>query len=674
MTRNKSFWRKVIYLCGIAGLLVPLALISAPARTADSGGGVLTRMRRDERLSQSQLGKVDPASASMTLATLGMRGVAANRLWAQSEKYKRTENWDAFKATLNQISKLQPNFVSVWQYQSWNISYNVSVEFDNFEHRYHWVKKGVDYLLEGSEYNRNDPMLLWDTGWFFGHKIGRADEYRQFRRLFRDDDDFHAKLPVDFDNPDNQGPDTKPDNWKAAHVFFSRGERAVDSGARLKSLQMGYWQGQKRIIGKKETPLKGKNPLVFFSDPPKALIKYANAIEEEGYLNEIGQLAWRTAGKAWEVYGQRPIISTYGVKIRLADRERNVELADEANKKLEELAIGIREKLLEDRRSKLTSEQLEAADTDPFERTEVQRTIMSEIGNSLEITQEDIAKAAPSEVRKEAKKWARQAMEAEEQVRIIDRYRDIVNYVYWKKRCEAEQLDITVKARQKVIDADKAFAEADLETAKELYEEAWDYWAEVFDQFDELVDDVEGEIVYESVEKYQRVLSQLDESFPPPGFKLYRLLEEFGDDYVSPESLDSESEHSHEGHDHESETDKEGTGSDSDEFDMSEPDSEDSAAESPEATKDTSLESETGDSAEAMEPASESEEGAVDQPTEALEEDPQPSSVIESETPAEEAPVEDASDEDAPDKDGNENSPIEPESSGDDSEPSKNQG
>ena len=213
MTRNKSFWRKVMYLCGIAALLIPLALISAPATKADAGGGVLTRMRRDERLSQAQLGKIDPASASMTLATLGMRGIAANRLWAQSEKYKRTENWDAFKATLNQISKLQPNFVSVWQYQSWNISYNVSVEFDNYKHRYHWVKKGVDYLIEGNEYNRNDPMLLWDTGWFFGHKLGRADEYRQFRKLFREDQDFHARLPVDFDDPENQGP-----GWQARQL------------------------------------------------------------------------------------------------------------------------------------------------------------------------------------------------------------------------------------------------------------------------------------------------------------------------------------------------------------------------------------------------------------------------------------------------------------------------
>ena len=137
MTRNASFTRKISYLSAIAVLFLPLSLISAPAKSKEQGGGLLTQMRRKERLSQAQIGKIDPASASMSLATLGMRGVAANLLWGQATKYKKTENWDAFKATLNQIAKLQPNFVSVWQYQAWNISYNVSVEFDDYRHRYH---------------------------------------------------------------------------------------------------------------------------------------------------------------------------------------------------------------------------------------------------------------------------------------------------------------------------------------------------------------------------------------------------------------------------------------------------------------------------------------------------------------------------------------------------------
>ncbi len=102
-----TFRRKVGYLCAIAALFVPLAYISAPATDSKGiGGGLLSRMRHEERLSQAQLGKIDPASASMSLATFGLRGVAANQLWTHAHHYKKTENWDAFKATLNQISKL----------------------------------------------------------------------------------------------------------------------------------------------------------------------------------------------------------------------------------------------------------------------------------------------------------------------------------------------------------------------------------------------------------------------------------------------------------------------------------------------------------------------------------------------------------------------------------------
>ena len=70
MTRNTSFVRKVIYLSAIAVLFIPLSLISAPAKNAEEGGGVLSRMRREERLSLAQIGKIDPASASIVPKSL----------------------------------------------------------------------------------------------------------------------------------------------------------------------------------------------------------------------------------------------------------------------------------------------------------------------------------------------------------------------------------------------------------------------------------------------------------------------------------------------------------------------------------------------------------------------------------------------------------------------------
>ena len=121
----------------------------------------------------------------MKLATLGLRGVAANILWEKANDYKLREDWDNLAATLKQITKLQPNFLSVWEFQAHNLSYNISVEFDDYRQRYHWVKKGIGFLMEGTHYNRDNPIMYHQIGWFMGQKLGRSDERKQFRRMFR---------------------------------------------------------------------------------------------------------------------------------------------------------------------------------------------------------------------------------------------------------------------------------------------------------------------------------------------------------------------------------------------------------------------------------------------------------------------------------------------------------
>lgn len=532
MTRDKSFVRKVIYLCGIAALFVPISFLSAPARSRTEGGGKLTEMRREYRLSQAQLGKIDPASASMSLATLGMRGVAANLLWGSAIHYKKTENWDGFMAALNQITKLQPNFVSVWQYQSWNISYNVSVEFDDYRHRYHWVKKGVDYLTEGIEYNQEEPLLLSDAGWFFGHKIGRADEYRQFRRLFRDDEDFHdnlRKAGVTIENL--RGPDEKPDNWLVANYWFRRAQRAVDRGAQLSRLSTYYWIGDKPVVDKKQTPLRGKNPLVFHSEAPKALIRFADAIEEDGYLDEKGQFAWREAERAWREFGDRDILSSWGITIHLNDLERAQREAEEAHQRLRELTPGVAEQVRQQKLAKLTQTERDVLDIPPATRSQDQRGLAYEVQSKIRITPVEVANAAPENVKNEAAILAIKVETNREKARIVDRYRGIVNFDYWLKRCLAEQEDNTIEARRLVLEAERKFDDADLEGARDLYEQAWDRWAVVFERYPIIIDDVEGELVLESVARYQQLLGQLDLPFPPEDFKLSSLLEAYRDDY-----------------------------------------------------------------------------------------------------------------------------------------------
>jgi hypothetical protein len=201
MTERTSFLRKIAYGFAIAVLAVAMMWLSAPATTTRPGGK-LAELRKEYGLAQVNLGEVDPASETIKLATLGLRGVAVNVLWEKANHFKKVEDWTNLTSTLEQLAKLQPNFITFWKFQAWNLTYNVSVEFDDYKDRYYYVRRGIEFLKKGERYNVDHPQLLWDLGWFIGQKIGRADEHKQYRRLFKEDDQFH---PADrsFDERDN---------------------------------------------------------------------------------------------------------------------------------------------------------------------------------------------------------------------------------------------------------------------------------------------------------------------------------------------------------------------------------------------------------------------------------------------------------------------------------------
>lgn len=512
---NASFIRKVVYLVIMAALLVPLYLISAPSFLSPSGersaGGKLTQLRDEYGLSQANLGEIDPASESMKLATLGMRGVAANLLWGRANEYKKKEEWDNLRATLNQIAKLQPNFISVWQFQAWNLSYNVSVEFDNYEHRYHWVKKGIEFLMQGIRYNTNEPRLLWDLGWFFGHKFGRSDEYVQFRRKYNTDEDFHQSLEGQIDVEQAKNYDDKPDNWLTAYQWFVEAQRVVD------------------LEG---VPIRGKNPLVFHSDAAKSLIRYADAIENEGIFDEVARLAWEKAHRRWLQYGDREIPTSYGYKILLNEGEKWTELEAQRALDLENLALGLKAKLEAERKAALTDEErrLLAMDRADLEGNEYDIAVQAE--EKITVTPQDIIPLIDDpEQRRQAKVLSNRIIQAKAYSTTIRRYRDVVNFLYWRTRCEVEQEDRAIQGRKFLWEANKSYEDADLIGAVEQYDEAWKRWATIHRDYPVLADDVTAEDLVDAIKRYRNVLTQLDREFPPAGFPMLRLVANYADDF-----------------------------------------------------------------------------------------------------------------------------------------------
>jgi hypothetical protein len=498
MTERTSFLRKVAYGVAIAVLAVVMMWLSAPP-TSTREGGKLSRMRKEYGLAQVNLGEVDPASETIKLATLGMRGLAVNVLWNQANHYKKVEDWTNLAATLEQLAKLQPNYIIFWKFQGWNLSYNVSVEFDDYRDRYYWVRRGVEFLQKGERYNIDHPQLLWDLGWFIGQKIGRADERRQYRRLFKEDDQFHP--------PDRSLEDR--DNWLVGKEWYLRAIDAVDN--------KGHSLGR-------------KSPRDFYSGPAKSTMNYAEAIEEDGAF-EKARRAWIKAADEWRAFGNLVLEHSTGVELQLGQEPRVEKELNDLRAKLDAILPGTREKLVIEKRDKLTPEKRALLDMPddqvPADKSEARYHAQNEILVSDREVAERIALDKPDEA-KEALQLASRVDRQQTLLNFTRNYKRDANYDYWMTRAEFEQTSNALEARRMMLEARKAFEEADLVKARKLYQEGFRRWRLVIDEFPTLLDEeaMTGEDILDFIKKYREVLDQLDETIGED-FPLWEVIEKF---------------------------------------------------------------------------------------------------------------------------------------------------
>jgi len=450
-------------------------------------------MRAKHGLSQAQLGEIDPASESIRLATLGMRGIAANLLWGRANEYKMKKDWTNLSATLNQLVKLQPNFIAVWRFQAWNLAYNVSVEFDDYRDRYHWVIRGINFLIDGTEWNDRQPRLHWDIGWFIAQKIGRADEHRQFRRLFREDDEFHRRNAL-FHPPDRYPVLDDRDNWLVGKQWFLGAENLVDNAG---------------------ASMSGLSPLLFRSDAPMTQINYSGAIQDEGVFGERALRAWEVAAREWRHYGLQDIPTTFGTIIQLEHRERHQETVDRLTAELGNLTSGIRDQLYQERYDALRPIEREAFETPAADRTDRQHQLAADAREKLDISHEEIAARVPRPNREKAVALANRITELETRIDQIDRYRQITNYAYWRLRCRVEQTPDAVDAREFIYRAEQALANGNLPEAMDRYSEGFAKWRQVLDAHPALLEDqTTVEDLMDTIGSYRKLLDQLDQPMP----------------------------------------------------------------------------------------------------------------------------------------------------------------
>lgn len=509
MNRTKSLWRKLTYLAILLAMLIPLFLLGQPSGGKGDPGGQLSVMRHEYNIAESDLGEISPASETMKLASLGMRGVAATLLWNKAHTYKVLHEWDRLKATLNNIALLQPHFDKVWEHQAHNLAYNVSTEFDDYRQRYEMVREGTEFLTRGVRQNTNAPRLVWYTGWFYGQKLGMSDEKVQFRRLFSDDEMLHDALlaeDIAVDSPEARGPLGKPDNWLVGRLWLNHGYELVDSGVKIR----------------RQTPLN------FYETGPKWRIKHAESIESEGILDERAQNAWQMADDDWLAFGTRSIPTTSPFTIKLNQLE---ELEAQRDEKIEEFRLLNEEAFAAARQARIDA--MPAAIQEYWQKPESemtpeQRQLMPSILKGLVPDLTALAKTSDESVRLESVNIAGQVRDLNERIQKTIGYRTQINYAYWKTLAQAEQEERTVTARRLIYEAEQANKNAELDKAIELYEQAFVTWAEIFDDYPLLTIDDTAEDLFNSVRRYMVAIDsqEIPEDFPLATF--VSLMGEFG--------------------------------------------------------------------------------------------------------------------------------------------------
>ena len=115
-----------------------------------------------------------PPKVAFVLTSMGaFRGLAIDYLWIKASKLREEGRHFQSLQLARWICDLQPRFPSVWEFQAWEMAYNISVTTHTPEERWTWVYGAIKLLRDkGIPYNPACLPLYKEVAWIYFHKMG----------------------------------------------------------------------------------------------------------------------------------------------------------------------------------------------------------------------------------------------------------------------------------------------------------------------------------------------------------------------------------------------------------------------------------------------------------------------------------------------------------------------
>ena len=413
------------------------------------------------------------------------------------------------------------------------------MEFDDYEYRYEWVKKGLEFLKGGIAYNKDDHRMTDNMGFFTGTKFGKSDEKMPFRRIFRKDDQFHTALS-DYIAPDSyDAREYGPDSYKMAWHWYDISENMVNNGA-----------------------FQYKSDLMFWMHKPTMTRQQAMILSEEFRTDEVIREIWETAKEEWEKYGITELRNSLDVGYNLERLDQYERKLADLRSELDKLVPGARKRneLSTYKALELPEEQIGAITLSPENLDDAQRRVRTMfyrvINDPTRPFDRQLAREADAENQNEARRIADEISDVLGQMASISKDGGVINYAFWKARNAAESTDSMVRARQAMYDAAEMRRKSifedefvfDYETGEKsvqragaatLYEQAFIKWDEVLNQHDGMTDTPVMDQLVEAMQQYLQIRAYSGKKWPD-NFVLQWLIDEraaSGDNDNVPTSL-----------------------------------------------------------------------------------------------------------------------------------------
>ena len=136
--------------------VLPRAMVHAANFNAELAAGDKPWLVLGER----RLGLADVPSRVAAIMLAGVRGYLVAYFSIEAEEQKTQRTHEDLLDAYYRITSLAPDYPSLWEFNGWNLAWNVSVQWPTAEQRYEWIRHGIEFLREGLRRNPNSIEIM----------------------------------------------------------------------------------------------------------------------------------------------------------------------------------------------------------------------------------------------------------------------------------------------------------------------------------------------------------------------------------------------------------------------------------------------------------------------------------------------------------------------------------